>query len=431
MLLIYTHKIGPRFQYITKHIFVNLLGVQIKYTTEVADFVKHTGPKITYGKQPLQNEFFIQEAGLLSEQGINDVSIKVLDWEGTPCFFKNLDRSDVPFDLFSASFYLLSRYEEYLPHVKDDYGRFPAQDSLAFKQGFIHLPVVDIWAAKLLELLKNRFPELEYQDRKYKCSPIVDVTTSHKYANKGFLRGLGGLLLDIGSLQLKSVYVRLAVLFKIKKDPYNNFDELIEVQKKAAIKAVFFFQYATYSQFDKNISVNNNKFKSLIKSVADYSPVSLIISNSSIGNLELLNKEKKLLSAVIHRTVKYARLRYNRVEVPGTYRDLVTSEFTDDYSMGYTHVPGFRAGSCASFYFYDINQEVQQPIKIHPFAVHDYALLSCKNVPEMKRVLQSIYREIAAVKGRFYFVFSNELLGGARAEEWKEVYKFILQNYNE
>jgi len=31
----------------------------------------------------------------------------------------------------------------------------------------------------------------------------------------------------------------------------------------------------------------------------------------------------------------------------------------------------FRAGTSLPFYFYDIALEVQQPIKIHPFAVHE------------------------------------------------------------
>jgi len=35
-------------------------------------------------------------------------------------FFKS--EGDYPFDIFSAVFYLLSRYEEYLPYKKDMYG---------------------------------------------------------------------------------------------------------------------------------------------------------------------------------------------------------------------------------------------------------------------------------------------------------------------
>jgi len=64
-----------------------LLGIEVAFTTEVSDFIKHEGPKLTYTKQALQNEFFIRSHSLLFEQGINDHSIKVSDWNGVPCFF--------------------------------------------------------------------------------------------------------------------------------------------------------------------------------------------------------------------------------------------------------------------------------------------------------------------------------------------------------
>ena len=105
-----------------KHIFTRILGIDVSFTTKVEDFIKHSGPKITYSKTPLQNEFFINSSPLLFEQGINDISIKIGDWDGLPCFFEANERSNIPYDIFAASFYLLSRYEEYMPHVKDDLG---------------------------------------------------------------------------------------------------------------------------------------------------------------------------------------------------------------------------------------------------------------------------------------------------------------------
>ena len=59
----------------------------------------------------------------------------------------------------------------------------------------------------------------------------------------------------------------------------------------------------------------------------------------------------------MHRPVSYSRMRYNRVDVPQTYQKLIESEFTDDFTMGYTSEIGFRAGTCTPFYFYDICNE--------------------------------------------------------------------------
>lgn len=426
-LLIYTHKISARFSYIMKHVFTRILGIEISYTTKIEDFIKHKGPKITYTKQPLQNEFFIRSTELLFEQGINDVPLQIDSWDGVPCFFAAGEGSALPYDIFAASFYLLSRYEEYLPHLKDIHGRFPPRESVAYQNNFLQQPVIDLWAAKLLLQLKAKFPDLKHQKQQYQHTSIIDVTTSHCFSYRGFVRSIAGFLLDVCSLKLRRVVQRVAVWFNPAKDPYDNFEELIALHKKYATKSRFFFQFADYSTYDKNVSPNNNKFRYLIKSVADYGNVSLAASYSSFYNIDLLKKEKKKLANVINRSVSTVRLRYNRVDVPETYRTLVEAEFTDDYSMGYTHEIGFRAGTCTPFYFFDINLEIQQPIKIHPFALHDYALLNMVNKKEIQEKIANIASGVKTVNGQFITVFSNELIGGDHKVNWLALYEQTLK----
>ncbi len=430
MLLIYTHKITPRFSYAMRQVFTRILGIEVSFSTKVEDFIKHSGAKITYTKQPLQNEFFIRSNDLLFEQGINDIQINVSHWEGVPCFFTASENSSIPFDIFSASFYLLSRYEEYLPHVKDMHGRFSPKDSLAYQNNFLRLPVVDIWANKLLDRLLERFPDLLIKRKSYKYTSIIDVTTSHCYAHRGFTRSMAGFMLDLGNFRVRRLFKRIAVWFNPKKDPYNNFAFLIDIKKKFDLNCIFFFQFASYSTYDKNVSPNNNNFRFLIKSVADYCKVSLATSYSSFDDTDLLKKEKKKLTGVINRQVDYSRTRYNRVDMPHTYRNLVEAEFTDDFTMGYTHEIGFRAGTSFPFYLYDINMEVQQPIRVHPFAIHDYALHEDNSMSDILDKVRSIYQEIKKVNGEMISIFSNELLGTDNKIDWKETYQTIVKNYH-
>ena len=427
MLLIYTHKITPRLTYIMRHIFINILGVELDFTTKVEEFIKHTGPKITYTKQPLQNEFFIRSNELLFNQGINDIQLSIADWEGTPCFFPTGERSNLPYDVFAASFFLISRYEEYLPHVKDVHSRFSPKDSIAYQNGFLQKPVVDIWAFKLLEALKERFDDFEYKIKGYDFVSVLDVATSHCYANRGIVRGLVGLIMDFGTLKFKRVADRISVGLNRMKDPFDNYEELIALHKKYKVKCNFFFQFADYSKYDKNVSTNSMKFKSLIKYVADYAPVSLAASYSSFTDLELLKKEKANLEEVINRPVNSSKMRYNRVDVPETYRNLITAEFTDDYTMGYTYELGFRAGTCTAFQFYDIPLEVKQPIKVHPFAIHDYALAKIKKDEAILQQVKKIKHEVNKVNGTMIIMFSNELLGNKDDRDWMSLYAEILK----
>ncbi|TYA77973.1 DUF7033 domain-containing protein, partial [Seonamhaeicola marinus] len=113
------------------HVCTRVLGIDVDFTTTIEKFIAHDSLKMSYTKQQLGNEFFIKSHEIMFEQGLSDISINVHEWENTKCFFYTGEKSAIPFDIFSAAFYLLSRYEEYLPHVKDEYGRFTATQSLA------------------------------------------------------------------------------------------------------------------------------------------------------------------------------------------------------------------------------------------------------------------------------------------------------------
>lgn len=410
-------------------IFGEILGLEHSFTTKVEDFIKHSGPKMTYTKQPLQKELFVRSNDLLFEQGINDVQIRIDDWQGIPCFFSVGEQSSIPFDIFSASFYLLSRYEEYLPHVKDDFGRFPAKTSFLFREGILTRPLVDLWANQFMTILRERFPEIWVSPRHYKFVPVINVTSSHAFAYKNLARNLGGIFLDISKLKFGRFGRRVSTWFNAKNDPYDNFEALLELHKKFKARGYFFFQFAKYGRHDKNVSIYKNKFRYLIKWVADYSMLSLSASYQSAFDLSALKEEKKELANLINRPVDAVRLRYNRVNIPISYRNLVSAEFKDDFSMGYTHTIGFRAGTCTPFYFFDINLEMQQPLRVHPFIFCDYSLIEHKSQQDIFDILDPIYREVRAVSGTMCFVFSNELFGKKHRFKWMDLYQNLLKRY--
>src|SRR6056300_728678 len=157
MVLIHTTVAKSRIRYIFTHFFRERMQVDVSFTDELSVFIAHSGPKMSYGNAPLGNEFFVAAHGLLSEQGINEQQIDMFDWDGLPAFFATNDNSKLPFDFFAASFFLLSRYEEYLPFVPDYFGRFKAEGSLAFTQHFLQLPLVDLWFDRFVSIWHDFF----------------------------------------------------------------------------------------------------------------------------------------------------------------------------------------------------------------------------------------------------------------------------------
>ena len=92
-------------------------------------------------------------------------------------FFKS--EGDYPFDIFSAVFYLLSRYEEYLPHKKDMYGRYAHENSLAFKEGFLNLPLINIWLEDFKNVLKKKFPSLIIHNLHHSTFNLLTILMKH------------------------------------------------------------------------------------------------------------------------------------------------------------------------------------------------------------------------------------------------------------
>lgn len=432
MLLVYTHKITPRITYAFKHIVLRILNVPVSFTTTVEEFIAHDSMKISYTKQPLSSELFIRSHELLFEQGLSDVDINVQDWGRTKCFFSTSDKSSLPFDIFAATFYLLSRYEEYMPHVNDPYGRFLATESLAYKKGFLHQPVVDIWAYKFKAVLQEQFPDFIFSLRKYNIQPVIDVPVAFYFKDKGLLRTIGGTLNDLFTLKIKRLYQRYQAIAGFKRDPYDTFKWIVTKQKQTPNKFVVFFLIGEYSTYDKNININKKRFVSLIKYVSDYCKVGLKVSYLALDDMPMLKKEKRKMEATTNYPLEATRNSFSKLNLPETYRNLIELEIKQDFTMGYINHMGFRAGTCTPFQFYDLDFEVQTPLQINPFHCVDYALLKRHSLLDKKQDLQRLIQEVKNVEGVFVPVFHNYAF--SNLDRWKgfrELFKMILESVKE
>jgi hypothetical protein len=384
---------------------------------------------MSYGAQPLGSEFFVKSNGLLFEQGLSDVEISVQKWDNSKCFFYVGEKSSLPFDIFSAAFLLLSRYEEYLPHVKDEYGRFTKEHSIAYQHKFLHQPVVDLWAYKLKAALEDYFPEITFQKRSFNIHPIIDIPMAYFFKNKGLLRTIGGFFSDITQLKFRNFYDRFLVLFGLKKDPYNTFNYIINRQKKSKQKFDVFFLVGDYSTYDKSVNLNKKEFVTHIKSIRDYCNVGLKSSFLALDDFEKLKEEKNRLDAVINSHTTKARASFSKVNLPTTYRHYVDLEIQSDFSMGYPDTIGFRAGTCTPFLFYDLDFEVQTPLMIHPYQLMDFSLLGHTSLLDKKETLIRAIQEVKNVNGTFTPIFHNYTFSGwDRWTDFKTLFNIILDS---
>ena len=405
-ILVYIPKQTPRINYIFRQICGKILGFKVKFCSKVEDFIAFEGVKFSYAKKKLGNEVFIQQFGLLDEQGINDLSFSMDLWEGVPCFFRVSSESDIPFDIFSASFYLITRYEEYQPHVKNDVDSYPIEESLAYQHDFLTQPVVDVWAYKLKKILEAKFKDLKFPKRKFKSQFIVSVSKAFQHRHHGFVRFVGASLRDLLQLQLKSGFDRFKTMLRLQSDPYDIYDELIDYAKENKLQLDFYFQLSDYSRYSKNISYNKRIYHKLIKSMGDYGDLGLLPGSEALHDFEVLQKEKKRWESIVNRSLVKTLIKNYPLNFPDGYLNFNKLEIENDYSMGYQKNIGFRAGTCTAFPFYDLNLEQVTGLLVQPYVLNSNVLRGV-DIYEKIEELNALKKTLKLVNGQMNFIFAN------------------------
>ena len=364
-MLIYTTKICNRIKYTFKLYFHELLGVNVLFTTNSEEFIAFQGVKINYSEQSFGNEIFFCASNFLFETDIREQDLKFIDFEDNTAFFAiSNKKSFLPFDPFAAGFYLITRYEEYLPYIKDQYGRFSAEQSIAYKNYFLKKPLINSWALKIATIIKKKYPDFKIIEKKYQFIPTLDIDCAYAYKLKGIIRSIGGYVKSFRNFAINDIIERTKVLSGFGKDHFDTYDFQFEIHEKFKLHPIYFILFAEYGDFDKNIPLNNRKFHSLIKMLGDEAEVGIHPSFASNKSRKVLKQEIDTLSQVLNRQITKSRQHFLKLDLPHTYRNLIDLDITDDYTMGYASEIGFRASICNSFNFYDLELDIEKEMRL-------------------------------------------------------------------
>ena len=430
MLLVYTTQITPRIHYIFDFIFNDILGTEFRLTTNKEEFIKSDAAKLNYSNAPFGNEVFVPAAGLLFEKGIREQELSFNLWNEIPVLFYSHPRYAIPFDLFAASFYMVTRYEEYLPHIRDLYERYNPSAAVAVKKKFVQKPVVDLWVMQLKELLSKKIPGIKFKERKYRYISTIDIDNAYAYLEKGFLRSTAAYIRSLMTVELGDFSDRLRSHLGLMRDPYDTYPLQLEIQKKYGVNTIYFFLLGDYDLNDKNVSFSSLRYRSLIQYLSDVADTGIHPSFASNAHPEKLPKEIARLAKTSRREVKKSRQHFLKLQFPQTYRQLLENDITDDYTMGFAQVTGFRAGTCTAFRFYDMDSEETTKLRIHPFAVMDATLRHYMKMSPQESVqhMDSLIKEVKSVKGTFISLWHNESLSDYKQwKGWKNVYEEMVR----
>lgn len=413
----------PRLEYISSFIFKGVMNVDYTITADAEKFRQADGIKINYsGERLTENEFHISPDSILFEKGIQPQNISCIEYNGQKVFFKTAGTS-YPFDIFAAAFYLISRYEEYLPHEKDEYGRYDYKNSLSYKEAFLNLPLINIWIKDFAEAIKRKYSMFNPQYSIFNFIPTYDIDIAYSYKHKGWLRNIGGFIKSPST-------ERINVLLDKEKDPFDSYDVLDALHEQYNLKPIYFFLLAQQNkEYDKNILPHKQCMQVLIKHHAAKYTTGIHPSWQSGDDESLLKGEREILQNITNKPVTISRQHYIRFSLPDGYRKLINAGITDDHSMGYGSINGFRASVATPFYWYDLEKEETTLLKVHPFCYMDANSFYEQHYTPQQAFdeMMHYYKVCKEVNGTLITLWHNNFIGTDKLYKgWGETYKKFL-----
>lgn len=425
-MIVFSPHITSRLQYIIDY-FNEKLGLNANVTNDEVLYQSHSSPKINYSTKRLSaDELLIHPAGLLHQHDIRKQPVECFEWKNNIAFFKTED--DVGFDIFSAVFYCITRYEEYLEHEPDEYGRYAHWNSVAWKNNFLNKPVVDVWLKEFGLLLQTKFTPFTIHHSSFTYIPTYDIDIAWSYKHKGFWKSLAASVKHPSTIKERFNVVRG------KQDPFDSYDWMNQLHESNQLSPIYFFLVAEeQGEFDKNISPKTKALQQLIQQTKKLADVGLHPSVHSNTAKQFLAQEKIKLQQILRQPITKSRHHYLQTRVPHSYRELIAAGFEEDYTMGYGTVNGFRASTSNSFLWYDVEKESATQLRIHPFA-----FMEANSFYELKQTADEAFEELIQLKeevqqvnGTLITIFHNHFLGTAPIfAGWREMYERFVKQFN-
>ena len=423
-MLIFVEKVNERLTYTFDFIFKER-DLSYVFTSSESEFEKSLGPKFNYSKKNIVNTASITPSKILFDDRVENYTLNRSLFNEEEC----LSINGVS-DPIASIFYILTRYEEYDSLFKDKHGRHIGKKSVLYRFGWHEKAMCDRWSEDILCFLSVH-SSFRFEKKKYRPQiiPTFDIDKAYAYKHKGIIRNVLGYFKDLYAKDTIRTKERSMVLSGSKKDPFDNYDKIFEIQSRG-FDVKLFWMLGNYGKYDKNISHKNRRHRRLIRKMDTIASIGIHPSYRSNSNEFNIHNEIERLQSIIKKHVRSSRQHYLMLFLPKTYQQLIEQEIEDDYSMGYADIIGFRAGTARSFHWFDLTTNKKTSLRIHPFcymdgSLNEYLKLSTNDAEE--RITQ-LYLEIQNYGGKFIFLWHNDTISDyGHWAGWSKVLEFSLR----
>jgi len=277
-------------------------------------------------------------------------------------------------DIFASVFFCLTRWEERVIKIRDKHNRFPVTYSLAYRNKFLHRPVVNEYVEMLWNMLVFLGFSGKRREKTFSIVPTHDIDRITYHTS--FYITIKNTIKDIIRLKFKKAFLYFLsyflILFKIKNDPFDAFDWMMDLSEKSGFTSVFFIMAGGTSKYDRRYSLREKKVQLLIDKIKKRGhKLALHYSYSTYKNPEQLLIECSEYKEVLSESAKLGRNHYLKFSVPETWQNLEESGIENDSTCGYHDKEGFRCGTGDIYSVFNILSRSRLKLKEMPMIFMD------------------------------------------------------------
>ncbi|NOZ34857.1 MAG: hypothetical protein GXO80_06125 [Chlorobi bacterium] len=340
---------------------------------------------------------------------------------------QNLIRCGI--DIFASSFFMLTRWEEYVLSDKDRHGRTPDEAQLSVKHNFNERPVVNEYA----EMLQRMFAYLGFKiENKHKYTPVIthDIDFFARYYKlPKVIKALGGDILKRKNLK-KAIHTYKSY-FQIKKgkikDPYDTFDYLMNLSEKSDLKSRFYFIPAMRGEEDAQYNITDDAATSKMRSILKRGHIVGVHGTyRSYKNKELFQEELQRFPKEIK--ITESRQHFLRFSNPETWQMLNDAGIKTDSTGGFINNVGFRSGTCYEYSVFNILTRQKLVLKERPLIFMEQA--ARKKYPDKELFFSKfavLKNSVKKYEGNFVILWHNNNFNIDEWEDFKKIYERIIR----
>ena len=343
-------------------------------------------------------------------------------------------------DLLASAYFMLTRYEEWVrTDCRDIHGRFPGKESIAYRANFIDRPIVDEYGKLLRKWLREKGVALDEP-----TPEIAKIYLTHD-VDQPFLyrtwRGLAGA--GLRSLKNKNSEFSTAIktfFGNLYSDKLFTFPWIFEQDKNFRQKTtiptniILFFKSAkTESKEDKPFYPLGSTDIQHLFSLCEKENTIIGLHNSYLSGDKplLILSEKELLEQYTNREIRYNRYHYLRSMNPTDMEYLVEANITDDFTLGYADVAGFRLGTCKVVNWINPASKKISNLQLHPLTLMDVSLSDKKymnlNQADAFTYATKLIDKVKEHHGELVLLWHNTSLAQEGMVNHKKLYSDLLQ----